>query len=269
MKSFFKIYFKKEFIYLYPHWSALALVLFTDFATQGIYYLTSLSFNPQKDLFLNDTNYFSFVLSGELILFIPLYFLTVFCQIIRQTFNEDTFENFLFSKYSFFYLVCMQGLAGSLHKVIQLLFSLIIAYFIFKLKVPFIFWLKIIPFLIMSTPFFLALGMLSASILVIWGRGERWVYLFSSASSFLAGVYFPLTIFPSNLSFVLEHLNPFGFYLNFCRKLMANSSQLNQIIPSFVLFFICGLVFFMMSYIIFNRAVAVRLRENRKHFIQN
>ena len=94
--------------------------------------------------------------------------------------------------------------------------------------------------LILSMTFvaFLAIGMLSASFVMIFKRGDPIAYIFGWSSFFLGGVYFPIEVLPKPIQSLAQIL-PVTHAIKAIRELLLASSGLGAIRPlllSLVLF---------------------------------
>ena len=81
------------------------------------------------------------------------------------------------------------------------------------------YWFYFFSILFLSLPGFLGLGLLAASIVVFFGRGERFVFMFSNLAQIAAGVYFPAKVFSSSIEKALLWISPFNQTLAMHRQL--------------------------------------------------
>ena len=86
--------------------------------------------------------------------------------------------------------------------------------------------------LILSLTFvaFLAIGMLSASFVMIFKRGDPIAYIFGWSSFFLGGVYFPIEVLPKPIQSLAQIL-PVTHAIKAIRELLLASSGLDVIRP--------------------------------------
>lgn len=82
--------------------------------------------------------------------------------------------------------------------------------------------------LILTVITFSSLGILAASFIMVLKRGDPITWLFNATSSFLGGVYYPVTIFPGWLQF-LAYLLPVTYALRAMRLALLQGASFQQL----------------------------------------
>ncbi len=84
--------------------------------------------------------------------------------------------------------------------------------------------------LLLTVIVFSSLGIIAASFIMVLKRGDPIAWLFSAASSFLGGVYYPVAVLPGGLQ-TLAKLLPITYALEALRQALLNGATIGQLMP--------------------------------------
>ena len=111
---------------------------------------------------------------------------------IRRCAVDRSLELMLTSKTGPRKILLLQMVALIPIEFIKALITLLIAVFIFSFKMPAFSFPKVICLQIISLPLFIGLGLIAASILLRFSRGETVIGQISNMGIIFAGLYFPI-----------------------------------------------------------------------------
>jgi ABC-2 type transport system permease protein len=184
-------------------------------------------------------NYFTFALVGLAVASYMRAGLVTITNDIRQTMNLGVLEAMCASPTGYRWLLFCTALWPFIFETIRVAIYFFFGTIIFGARFPNANWLGAAATMILSIPIFLMLGMTSCSILVLIKRGDPVNWIFSSASSLLAGTMFPITVLPGwlrNVAFCL----PLTHSLEAMRRFLLKGDSFQQVYLNLValLFFI-------------------------------
>ncbi|KPK42165.1 MAG: hypothetical protein AMJ78_03435 [Omnitrophica WOR_2 bacterium SM23_29] len=199
----------------------------------GIFFLTVTFFFISKLFgegalpYLRDykADYFSFVLIGIAFSEYLYTTLSTFMDAVRDEQVTGTLENILLTPIGIPSLLICGSLWNFLFTSLRIAVYLIIGWLVFGFDISKINYLSAFAILILTVLSFSGLGMLSASFIIVFKKGDPLNFIFSGLSRFLGGVYFPITILPlwiRNISFLL----PITYALDAMRKAVLNNAGL-------------------------------------------
>lgn len=243
---------------------ALALIDLT------IYYYAAKAFIPDSGTFkhLGKWSLFEFVSIGELVLFLALDSLVIYPQQLRRVIGEGVFECLLLTKTSLIKCLTLLGLSSYLLSIMTILFQIFCLVFIFNISYQPTSVFKVVFLNIASLPFFISIGLLSSSIMLLLRRGVGLFSTLVSSLGVLSGAYFPTSVFPEWFSKIISKVNPLSFLLNESRALLKENASKELYLT---LFFLVTLstIFFLLSNFITNLAVQNYRRRGEKLLLGN
>jgi ABC-type uncharacterized transport system permease subunit len=224
MKSFlrfnlYKILFFHELREQYPTKLAYLLFFVGSLLELIIYSFTSKAIGPNA---VEYGNYFQFVVTGQLVLFLPIHLLGTFVFGIRDAQNKGILEPILLLPKSLNKKLIYLAAPNISRSVLHILIFSCFAFLLFGLHWGLETTLRILLLQILFLPLFLSIGIFSAGIYLWHGRGANSLHLFSQGLAILAGVYFPTSLFPDSLEEVTLFLSPFNLILDLSRTPMAS-----------------------------------------------
>ena len=217
----------------------IVLELIAIFISLLIYYFTSKTFSGSIDssLAIYKVNYFDFILIGEVLLALPLFFLEGTYRKVRESLMNGVYDTFNYlgisSLKSIFFLV-----SSALPKVLfRISLTLVFAYLFFGFSIPIGRILICFLIVIISLPLFFSFGLAFSAVLLKTGRGQALIGYFLTMMSIGAGGFFPLSVLPVSLVRVLEFF-PYTTLLETLRLFLvdANYSRLSDLVPALLWF---------------------------------
>ncbi len=175
-------------------------------------------------------DYFSFALIGLAVASYLKAGLVTITNDIRQTMNLGVLEAMCATPTGYKWLLLCSSLWPFIFETIRVAFYFLIGIVLFGARFPDANWLGAVVTLILTIPIFLMLGMISCSILVLIKKGDPINWIFSNASSLLAGTMFPISVFPRWLEITAKCL-PLTHSLEAMRQCLLTGASVRQIYP--------------------------------------
>ncbi len=191
--------------------------LMTDILTSLIdtifYYFTSETFGRA----FGSQNYFQYVIWGELIMALPMTLFLSSTKVLRSCLIEGTWEILLTNPHSMAKLFWTLSLGDFFREILRLG---VVALFAVSLGARFAVLLsaKALLLVLFSAPLFWNLGLIGAALFIYTGRGLGVTQHLRQIATILAGVYFPLTVFPNWLSQLSLWLSPWTWLVATSRQ---------------------------------------------------
>ena len=155
-------------------------------------------------------------------------------------------------------------LAGSLWNIlfttIRVVFYLLVGILFFHMEVKGINFLALITALVLSLIPFISLGVMSASFILVFKRGEPISFLFHGASKVLAGTFFPIAILPLWFK-KLSMFIPLTYSLRALRGVLLTQSTWRDLAPDLFMLLFFSLVLFPLSVKCFKFGLKVAKRQ--------
>ena len=252
----------------YGHWTYVFAHIFTLLLSLSIYWFTSKAFSPALDPQLKSlgSDYFTYLIIGEVFLAIPFYFMEAITNEAHRFHLEGIWKTTLGLPLNKAEMLLKVSLKGFPREVLSQTIFLILAANIFNLSWQ---WSELGKALVLTIIFsliFLLIGLFFAGIIFMTGRGKGLLGHFNSLNAFFAGSFFPIAVFPKELQSILMYLNPYTFFLENIRKILAgNEVQLQALILSFIIFTI---LFGLGAYFIWKKANRIVQRDGLPNLIR-
>ena len=236
------------------------------FSTFTFFYLSriiDLSRTPELSRY---REYFPFVIIGIAI----SNYLTVatrgFSQRIRESQFTGTLESILMCGVSPHGFLVYSTLYDFMFSTLRIFLYLIIANLLSFRG----FILHQIPYtiliLLLSIIAFSSMGVLSASFVLMYKRGDPVAVIYSALSYLFSGVYFPVSLLPEPLQ-ILSKILPMTHSLEGIRKSLLTEITLNDLLPEIISLLVFSLLLWPISIILFNTAVKkARMDGSLSHF---
>ncbi|MBT3583356.1 MAG: ABC transporter permease [Halobacteriovoraceae bacterium] len=195
-----------------------------------IYWYTSKAFAPAiaETLTKYHTNYFTFMVIGEVFLYFPIYFMEGFSRKLRMSMADGTFETLLSLPVSPIKTNIVIGIQGIARELARLTLFITLAALCFGLRFDPLYFAQGLLLQIAYLPVFLGLGLLISSVVMITGRGNGLVAFLNTGASLLAGGYFPIEVFPNIVQKLALKLSPFTAILQSTREILIGKLDLND-----------------------------------------
>jgi len=199
-------------------------------------------------------DYFSFVLIG---IAFSGYFgvgLSGFASSIRQAQMTGTLEAMLMSPTRVSTIVLCSSLWRYLMTSLRVLAYLAVGAVFLGVNLGRGNYLAALLVLALTIVTFSSLGIIAASFIMVLKRGDPVTWLFSTLSSLLGGVYYPITILPDWLQ-RLSHLLPITYSLRAMRLALLQGRSLADLAPDILILLLFSLILLPLSLLAFRYAV--------------
>jgi len=206
-------------------WFALTEVLSVA-AALIIYWYTAQAFGASFKSVSGsaDWDYFSYVVWGEALLTVPMMLMTGVERSLIAAVNDGTFELFLTVRRPTPLIFTFSALGMVPKEAFRALLSLVAAAVFFRLQFNARALIPVLLIEMISIPVFLGLGLMLASLILLFGRGSGVVHQLGMLLMILAGTYFPVSLFPESVVFISRHLSPFTYLLSNLRGILAGEA---------------------------------------------
>jgi hypothetical protein len=196
--NFIRLNLKETFYYKFFYIFEMISVLISLI----LYYYTSEAFSAPVNTYLSkyNTNYFSYIVLGEIFLFLPLFYLESPLRQVKNSIHQgvfDTFRSLPISPMKFILFLSNMGVIRIFYRIILTL-GIALFFPVFTFSFHEIGWLVLLQLLII--PFCLGLGFLILSILLVTGRGNAALGYLSTMMAFFSGALFPVEVLPKWLA---------------------------------------------------------------------
>lgn len=221
------------------------------------YFYAAKAFLPNKGIFenLGDWSLFEFVALGELILFMALDSLIIFPQQLKRIISEGVFDGLIQTKTPLIKCLTLIGLSSYLLSLLTIIFEILCLIFIFDVSYPIINVLKVFYLNLISLPFFISLGLLSAALMLLVRRGVGLFATLMSSIGVLSGAYFPLEVFPEKMKILLTEFNPIGLLMSESRSILKVGYGKYDLFQLSLLTIFLSISFYFISNYIFSLAL--------------
>lgn len=200
--------------------------MITIYLTVLIYYYSSKAFVPNQEMNLNfyGADFFTYLLWGDLVLRIPQHLFYSPVRNIKRSIQENTFESMLLFTGNLKKVILGLSLMEISREIVSSLIMLIICILFFNFQISLASLVQAILLVFVSFPFFLGIGLLISSIVIWLEKGESLLYYLASVLAILAGVYFPVEVFPKVIQMIGAALSPFFLFLKYHRMILSGQS---------------------------------------------
>jgi len=250
--AFLRRDFKTELSYRFSFLLNLAGISFSVI----MFYFIAKLFGRAASPYLKDYggDYFSFVIIGIAFSGYLSTSLHSFSGAIREGQILGTLEAMMVTPTGIPSIILLSSLWGFISETIEVLIYLLAGVIIFGLDLG---RANIPSALIVMTLTILSLspfGIISASFIMVFKRGDPIAFLFVTASSLLGGVYYPITILPPLLQ-NLSYLLPITYSLRAIRYALLNGYPLSGIASDLFMLGLFSAVMIPLSLVTFSYAV--------------
>lgn len=262
-----KLSILKEYRNKYPTKLSWLGQVLSELVMLTIYWYTAKAFLPNLQVLKSGVDYFSYIVVGESVLFLPSLLMTAFVRIFRSEVQQGTFEPTLLSIFSLQRSWLIQALGLVIVEGSRLLIVFTIAIGLFNLSVSSLPTLLAVFFLqILALPFFAGLGLLGAAMMIILGRGDRILVLLTTGMTVLAGAYFPANVLPLGLQSILHQISPMTILLDSTRAIFQGESSFELLIQSASFLLIGSLIFSILGLAAIRASIIFHRRRSRPLF---
>ncbi len=195
--------------------------------------LYGISLNNQEFSYFARENYFGELLVGLALVDYMIVCLTIFAREVRQAQTLGTFEALLITKTSIITIILSSYALSLVRSTARLLIYISISIIFFDLNINLSRFPLFLGVIIYSSIPFIALGLISAAIVIMFKIGDVINFLISIFSIFLSGIFFPKDLFPVFLQKLSEFL-PLTNSVELSKAILFNNSSSNSYLEYFV-----------------------------------
>ena len=156
--------------------------------------------------------------------------LNIFSKEVRQSQTTGTFESTLLTNTSFFIIIFSSYSRTFFRMILRSIFYLLICKYFFYQDLSFVNMIFVIMTLIFNSIPFIALGLISASLIIVYKVGDITNFLISILSVFFSGIFFSLDSLPDTFKLIGE-LTPLNLCLETVKLLINENFHFSNVLP--------------------------------------
>jgi len=200
------------------------------FSITTIYFVGKMLSNSGGSSLLKayQADYFSFALVGLAISSYLKAGLVTLTNDVRQIMNQGTLEAMCASPIEYNWMLFYTSLWPFIFETIRVIFYFVVGIIVFGAKFNNVNIFSALITIILTIPIFLLLGMVSCSLIILIKKGDPINWIFSNASTLLAGTLFPLAVLPKWLRIIAQCM-PLTHSLEAMRKAMLTGSSIREL----------------------------------------
>ena len=232
----------------------------------GLFFMFLVIFFAFKDSEVNNSssNYLNAFLSLVSIDFM-FSSLNVFSREIRLAKTLGTFESLLLTNTPFFTIIFSSYATTFFRMFLRTIFYLTICKYFFYTDISFLdIFLVLLSFIFNSIPF-IALGLISGSLIIIFKMGDMSNIIISLLSIFFSGIFFPITSLPAFMS-SFGSVTPLNICLETSKKVLDSNFVFADLLPFLKITFIEILLFLPLGVFFINYAFKFAKKEGSLSF---
>jgi ABC-2 type transport system permease protein len=200
------------------------------FGAALLYYVARFVDSPQLESALPQAGgYFAFSLVGFVFLDYLNVSLDTFDRSLQEARDSGTLEHLLVTQTSLPVLVAGSAIYPFAVTTVRIAIYIAWGVLLFDFPLHAANWLGVFAMLAATLLAFCGLGILSASYLLLFKRGNPAKWFFLGVSSLTGGMLFPISILPDWLQFV-AHLNPVSYALDGMRTALLGSAPFSALL---------------------------------------
>jgi ABC-2 type transport system permease protein len=254
-------FIKKDLLEAISYKLSFVMQIASIFFSLTIFFFLSKVFDQviSKELERYGGDFFSFVLIG--LAFTNYYSLglTSFSSTIRDAQLKGTLEALLVTPTTLPLIVLSSSLWPFLLATLRVILYLFIGAFFFKAKLTGNYILASF-ILVLTVVVFCAIGVLSASFIMVFKRGDPVQWIFGSASAIIGGIYFPIFVLPPLLQ-KCAALLPITHALEAMRLVLLEGYSFGAVWPQIKILILFVIIIMPISIVTFKYAVKIAKRE--------
>lgn len=229
---------------------------FNIFGSILIFYFIAKLFEKQASSYLIEYSggYFPFVFIGIVLSGSLTMLLGGLSRNLRTEQMMGTLEAILATPIRLYTLVIAMSIWNFLFASVSIIIYLIFGIYFFRIELINVDFFSAMVIFILTIISFSSIGILSASFIILFKRGDPISWLISIFSSFLGGAYFPVDILPRYLK-NLSQILPITYALRALRYALLKGYNLKMLLPDTLVLLTFCIVLLPMSISIFQYAV--------------
>ncbi len=249
-------FIKKDFLIQFSYPLSFLLDLVGAFFSVAVFYFLSRlvgeSVAPYLESYGGD--FFSFLLIGVAFSRYLYVGLNGFARSIRNEQLAGTLEAMITTPTSLSVIIAFSSLWKFVFASLNILVYLLLGTFLFSVDLSKANILAAIIIVLLTTVAFSSLGIISASFIIVFKRGDPINWLVGNLSILLGGVYYPITILPQWLQ-KFSYLLPLTYSLRAMRKALLQGYSIRSLSSEIIALLIFSVIMIPLSLLIFKYAV--------------
>ena len=259
MKNFFRkcwAFVYRDFINETSYKLSFFLQFFGIFISILVFFFLSKLFEGREIAYLKPYggNYFAFVLIGIAFSNYLMVAVRSLSKNIRDAQIMGTLEALLVTQTEIPTIILGSSIYSYLFTSFQVIVYLLLGVFVFGVNFGNANYLGAVVILLLTITSFSSIGILSASFIMIFKRGDPITWLITSLSWLLGGVFYPIQVLPSWLE-KLSYLLPITYSLEGMRLALLQGYSINNLAHNIIALLIFSIVLLPVSIFIFSKAV--------------
>jgi len=225
------------------------------FGAAMFYYVARFVDSPQLESVLPQAGgYFAFSLIGFIFLDYLNISLDTFDRSLQEARDSGTLEHLLVTQTSLPALLAGSALYPFVATTVRIAIYIAWGVLLFHFPLSAANWPGVFAVLLATLLAFCGLGILSASYLLLFKRGNPAKWFLLGISSVTGGTLFPVSILPDWLQFI-AHLNPVTYALDGMRTALLGNSSFSALLLPLAVLFAFAIVLLPLSMLIFSWAL--------------
>lgn len=191
--------------------------------------------------------------------------LNVFSRQVREAKTLGTFESILLTNTSFLTVIFSSYASTFLRMLIRAILYLLVCKYFFYSSIEFVDIVFILLSLFFNSIPFIGLGLISASLIIVFKMGDISNFLISLLSIFLSGIFFPVSSLPTFFS-SLGEITPLNICLETAKMIVNEDFVFSDLLPYFKVTTIEILLFLPLGIYLIHFSLKVAKREGSLSF---
>jgi ABC-2 type transport system permease protein len=225
-------FLKKDLLVTLSYRFNLLLTLLGIFLSVAMFYFISKTFSGALSPYLAryGGDYFPYVLIGIAVSNFVTVGLSALSQQARSAQVEGTLEALLSTPTSIYTVLIGNSLWSFITALGSAVALIVAGFLLIHFEVSLVRAAAAVAVLLLTFFAFLMIGMLSASFVIIFKRGDPIGYIFGWSSFLLGGILFPVEVLPGPLSFLSRFL-PITYATEAIRELLLARASFQSVLP--------------------------------------
>lgn len=247
---------KKDFLLESSYKLAFIMNIFSVCASLLIYFFIDKLFGSKLNPYLEKfgVNYFSYVLLSMAFFSYIGVGIGSFSARVRFEQLQGTLESLLLTPTKTEIILFSMTIWNIIFATIDILIYFMFGVFLFKINFSNINLVSTFTTIILTIISFSSLGILSASFILVYKRGNPTAWLISTLEGVVGGVYFPISVLPNYLQ-ILAHCLPITYAITAIQLAVYQGYSVSQLKTELLFLLIFSLILFPLSIKTFKRAI--------------
>lgn len=250
-----KEFIRRDFNIAVSYRTFFIMNLMSIFISVSIFFFISKTFGSNSPILKPyGGEYFPFIIIG--IAFFNYIFtgLGAFSNAIRSEQVIGTIEAILMSPTKLSTIIILTGIWSFIYSTLIILAYFVFGMIFFNLTIDWMNFPVCLIILIPSIITFSSFGIISASFVMVFKKGDPVKWFFSMGSGFLSGTFFPIYVLPQGLQNLSKFI-PTTYSLKALRLALLKNASFSNLLPEFLILVLFCAIFLPISVFIFKLAV--------------